>query len=136
MIPEIDVVNPVVNQTFGYTSPEVIISIEGILLEKTWYSINGQINISFIGSNFKINQTSWDSLSDGIITIQIYANNSIGSVGVAEFTILKDTSQVETPSAIPGYNPYLLARPVQSLPVWRSPQTGTLITDPFRVNQT
>lgn len=108
VIPEINVLNPIINQAFRHIPPEFDVTIEGVFIEDMWYSINGATNKSFTGSNFIISQTLWDSLSDGLILIRIYANNSLGFVGIKEFTILKDTTTSQLPPEILGYDLYLL----------------------------
>ena len=50
-----------------------------------------------------INQALWDVLPEGNAIIRFYANDTLGSVGFQEVTVVKTTSQ-PPPPAIPGYN--------------------------------
>ena len=71
-----------------------------------WNSDGGATNLTATGLTGTLNQAAWSTLSDGIITINFYANNSAGMEGTAQVQVFKDSSE-EPPSPPPeisGYN--------------------------------
>ncbi|MEE8478952.1 MAG: hypothetical protein V3S42_02990, partial [Candidatus Neomarinimicrobiota bacterium] len=55
-------------------------------------SLNGGVNTTFTGPTGSINQTLWDALPEGNVTIRFYANDFCGGTGFAEVTIRKDVT--------------------------------------------
>ena len=92
-VPIITINNPSQNQIFGAIPPIFNISITELHLDEIWYTINGGTTKYMITttSDF-INQTIWDSLADGTITIRFYANDEVGNEAYAEVFIDKDTT--------------------------------------------
>ncbi len=89
----LNIIKPISNQIFSTTAFdfEIILRIEGTL-NKTWYTLdNGLHNYSFTGLTGSIAQSAWDAIPDGYLTIQFYANNSLGAEIFNEVTIFKDT---------------------------------------------
>ena len=101
--PIITINNPQNNDIIGAIAPNFNISIDEPNLDKVWYSLNGGTNITFMGLTGTIDQTLWDSLHKGNVTIRFYANDSAGNIGIQEVTVLKGISQ-PTPPGIPGYD--------------------------------
>ncbi|MFW9825753.1 MAG: hypothetical protein ACFFE4_22620, partial [Candidatus Thorarchaeota archaeon] len=101
-IPDITIITPIPDESFGYTSPEYSISILESNLHSTWYVIEGNSTkfyiLGFVGS---IDQTTWDILPVGEITITFYAQDIVGNIGTKSVTIIK---QIPSQSSIPGYN--------------------------------
>ena len=88
----LNIIKPYSNQPFSSTTFdfEIILRIEGTL-NKTWYTLDGGLhNYSFSGLTGTIAQSAWDAVSEGYVTIQFYANNSLGSEIYNDVTILKD----------------------------------------------
>ncbi|MFX1343459.1 MAG: OmpL47-type beta-barrel domain-containing protein, partial [Promethearchaeota archaeon] len=91
--PIITVIEPELDDFFGSTAPDFSISIDELNLNTSWYSIdNGITNITFSGLSGTINQTEWDDLIDGSLSIKFYANDSWGLKGYADVDVWKDTS--------------------------------------------
>ena len=88
--PVIIINSPYPNEFFGIGAPNFDISIIESNLQSRWYSLNGGVNITFGGFTGTINQTEWDKLINGSITIRFYANDSWGLEGYTEVTIQKD----------------------------------------------
>ena len=105
--PEITINSPTDSQVIGTTAPSYDLSIIGPY-EAIWYALEGGTNYTASGLTGTIDQTAWSALSDGIITIDFYANNSAGMIGTAQVQVVKDSSVVEPPPAIPGYNLFLV----------------------------
>jgi len=91
-VPIITITNPQTNEAFGTTAPNFNISINELNLDSTWYSLNGGVNTTFTGLTGSINQTLWNALPGGNVSIRFYANDSAGNMGFAEVTIKKDVS--------------------------------------------
>ena len=88
--PEIIIISPQQFQLFGVEAPTFNLTINGLNLETSWYSLNNSLNYTFTGTSGKINQTAWNSYGNGTITITFYANNTAGNIGYSEITVFKD----------------------------------------------
>lgn len=89
--PEINILNPLTNEIFGYIAPNFQLSIFESHLNTTWYSLdNGLTNITFSGFSGNIDQTEWDKFSNGTVNIRFYANNSWGNESSKEVMVRKD----------------------------------------------
>lgn len=102
--PKISIISPINGQTVGESAPTYEISIDGPY-DSIWYNINNNPTKTIIvGLTGSIDQTVWDSLADGSITLDFYAKNSVGLEGNAQIIVIKDTEDL----LIPGYNIYFL----------------------------
>ena len=103
--PIITILSPSENDVFGEDSPEFSITIED-LLDFTWYTLDGgNINITFINGVVQVNQTLWNSLSEGTLELRIYAKDLAGNTGYSFVNIVKYTT---TPSTEPDMLPILI----------------------------
>jgi len=100
--PSVIINNPGLDQVFGENSPNFNVEImdtNGI--DTMWYSLNYSLTKTIFTANESINSTIWNSYGDGNINIRFYANNSIGSIGYSEVSIIKDvyapTITINTP---------------------------------------
>ena len=109
-LPRVNINYPLEDEFFGANAPNFNISIIGSNINSTWYDLDGvSTYVKFSGLTGTINQTEWDKIGNGMVTITFYANNSLGSVGQAEVTIRKEVSQQEQEEPIiPGYNIFAL----------------------------
>ncbi len=105
--PTITILSPNDNDKIGSNAPSFIVYIADPQLDTIWYKINGA-NINFFSTNFTIEQSLWDSLSDGIIIIIIYANDTQGNIATESINIIKDTSNDNT---TPNY-PFIFLLPI------------------------
>ncbi len=108
--PDITINSPTDSQIIGENAPSYTLSITGPY-ESIWYTFDGGLtNHSASSLTGSLNQAAWFALSDGIITIVFYANNSAGMIGAAQVQVFKDSTEEPPPEppAIPGFNPYLL----------------------------
>jgi hypothetical protein len=92
-------VHPLDNTTIGSTAPLITLTITEATLDTTWYSIVGINDIfefpAFTGTDtILINQTAWNSLSNGEVTIIFYANDSLGRISSDSITLEKDVPEV------------------------------------------
>lgn len=91
--PSIIINSPGQNEVFRNVAPNFNISIIEGNLDTTWYTLDGGItNITFIGWTGTINQTFWNTLGDGVITIKFYTNDIMDNEAFKEVTIRKDTT--------------------------------------------
>ena len=90
--PIITINSPQNNDVIGATAPSFDITIDEPNLDKVWYSLNGCINLTFVGLTGTIDQALWDALSEGNVIIRFYANDTLGRIGFAEVTIKKDVT--------------------------------------------
>ncbi|TFF90240.1 MAG: hypothetical protein EU548_04020, partial [Promethearchaeota archaeon] len=91
-----DYINPIIlinspSGTYGKTAPAFNINvIENAEIDTMWYTVdNGLTNFTFT-MNQTLNQALWDSLSEGIIILRFYANDTVGNIGFNEISITKD----------------------------------------------
>ncbi|KKN14976.1 hypothetical protein LCGC14_0990720, partial [marine sediment metagenome] len=88
----IDIINPIENEVFGVNSPGFIVEITSAFLNMTWYTLDGGQNNYTFTINETINEAAWDALSDGVVTIRFYANNSVGDIKFEQVNVIKDSS--------------------------------------------
>ncbi len=93
--PSIVIEEPKINQIVGKVSPIFEISILEANLNKTWYCLYNNTNqwtenITFTGDIGIINQTLWEALMEGHITIRFYANDSVGNIAYSDVIVIKD----------------------------------------------
>ena len=102
--PVIQINSPDSDQFFGIIAPTYEIFITESHLNTTWYSLNNGItNITFSGLIGTINQTLWDNIIDGDVSMIFYANDTWGFEGYTTITVRKDT---EPPVSLITYTPY------------------------------
>ena len=91
--PEITINIPNQDDLVGSIAPDFNISITELNLNKSWYTLdNGLINTTFTGFSGTIDQTEWDKLADGLVTIIFYANDAFGRENHTEVSVIKDTT--------------------------------------------
>ena len=85
--PVLRIISPSFNELFNGSSPDFNISIDEGVANRTWYALDwGLTNITFSGTSGKIDQTAWSQLSNGIVSIIFYANDSRGFITWDEVT--------------------------------------------------
>ncbi|MHA2122836.1 MAG: hypothetical protein ACW990_16685, partial [Promethearchaeota archaeon] len=87
--PIINILSPQENKNFKF-APDYNLFIIEPNLDKIWYTLDGGLNnITITSLNGTINQTLWNSLPDGLLTIRFYANDTLGYLSYEEVTISK-----------------------------------------------
>ncbi|MFX0001381.1 MAG: NosD domain-containing protein, partial [Candidatus Hermodarchaeota archaeon] len=89
--PNIIINTPYPNQIFGVNSPIFNVEILDLSLDKMWYTLNIEPTKYFFETNTSIDQTVWNSLSDGFNIIYFYANDTAGNEDSNSVTVIKDT---------------------------------------------
>jgi len=95
--------SPNQNEFFGSMAPNFDISIFEPDLNTTWYNLNGGANIIFSGLTGTINQTIWNNINEGSVTIRFNANDTMGNEGFFDVLIYKDTT---APTSLLSFIPY------------------------------
>jgi hypothetical protein len=89
--PLINIVEPNNYDLFGYSPPDVDLSVIDGNLEKIWYQL---YNASITTSNYTwtdvIDQNVWNQIGNGTVTLRFYANDTLGNLANAEVTVYKD----------------------------------------------
>jgi hypothetical protein len=107
--PNITIILPSASDIFNTTAPNFIVEIVDEHLDKMWYTINSGSTKYFFTANGSIDQPAWDVLTDGLITIRIYANDTVSNEAFATVSVdLSTLVNGEIPGGIPGYNAYIL----------------------------
>jgi parallel beta-helix repeat protein len=106
--PTIIIHSPGANEIFGEEPPTFNVTIMDTNLDKMWYTLNQNNEKYFFVSNTSIDSNAWNSLSDGSIIINFYANDTAGNSAHQEVTIVKDTYTPPPEPEIPGYNLIIL----------------------------
>ena len=93
--PDIQINSPVKFQLFGQTSPAYNVSIEDYSgIDTMWYVLsNGTFetaHTTFTELTGNINQTRWDEIGNGTVTILFYANDTLGNIDYKNVTVRKD----------------------------------------------
>ena len=103
--PAIIINSPLPNQVFGSEAPGFDITVIDESLNTKWYTLDGGIsNYNFSGSSNSINQATWETKENGVVTIIFYANDSLGRLTSADINIIKDlTKDLPERREIPGY---------------------------------
>ena len=86
--PIITIHSPTDGEVLGATASSFDITIVDSNLDTVWYSLDGGLNnytISAFTGTF--DQSAWDALSQGEVTITIYANDTAGNLAFEEVTI-------------------------------------------------
>jgi len=90
--PSIIINSPSENDIFGTIAPSFSVTISDDFLDEMWYTIDGGLhNYTFTGSTGTINQSAWEAIADGMITLIFYASDAPGNIGSAEVNIEKDS---------------------------------------------
>ena len=89
--PNITINTPYNETTYGIP-PLINITALDPDLQYIWYKVNGQQEFLESGVAETLRVDIWNSLSEGIFTIELYANNSIGNLNnTFSLTLYKDT---------------------------------------------
>ena len=88
----INILSPTENEIFGVNAPSFIVEITCAFLNTTWYILDGAPKKYIFAVDGTINQTAWEALPDGIVTISFYANNTVGDINFEQVNVIKDSS--------------------------------------------
>jgi hypothetical protein len=72
-------------------APTINLSIYDAHLDSIWYRINKGENISIPTWPFTLNQVLWHNQPDGILLLEIFANDTMGYMAECEILLIKDS---------------------------------------------
>lgn len=91
--PRITIISPTEGSKFKAIAPSFVVEIVDDFLYEMWYTLDdGLHNYTFTDFAGSINQSVWDVLPEGEITIKFYARDIPGNVAFKVVTIIKDLS--------------------------------------------
>ena len=95
--PTISINSPSGGVLFGASSPLYNIDIFDLTLNMSWYTLNGTATQYFFTPSNGINvipidETAWDSFSDGLVLMTFYVNDSGGNPASVSHVIEKDAT--------------------------------------------
>jgi len=88
--PTIIINSPYLGAAFDNSAPSFNVRITDDYLDEIWYTIDGGLNNYTFTDNGTIDESAWDAMLDGIITLTFYASDIPGNIGTAEVNIDKD----------------------------------------------
>jgi len=89
--PSIIINSPLEDDIFSTNAPSFSVTITDTILDDMWYTIDGGLhNYTFTGSTGTIDQSAWDAMADGLITLTFYASDLADNIGSASVNIEKD----------------------------------------------
>jgi hypothetical protein len=87
--PFIEILKPEAGKSYS-SPPDFNVSIQEVYLQSTWYTLNnGSEEFTFEGETGKIDESRWDILPLGNVTIQFYAEDKAGNMSLQEITVEK-----------------------------------------------
>jgi len=106
--PVVTISSPSASQQFVQT-PTFTISISDVSpIISRWYTLDGGLTTyPFTGLTHIVNETVWNDLPTGSVTLEIYAEDSLGYIGSDSVIIIKGN-----PPAISGFNIFWLIGPI------------------------
>ncbi|MFX0011600.1 MAG: hypothetical protein ACFE9R_14905, partial [Candidatus Hermodarchaeota archaeon] len=109
MPPKISIFFPTPDRKFS-ESPPYVLTVTERNIETVWYTLNNGPNFSVTKHIGLINETAWNSLADGPVTINFYIRDTGGREAFDEVIVIKNTSEGSPlpTSEIPGYDLYIL----------------------------
>ncbi|MFX1391253.1 MAG: hypothetical protein ACFE9Z_14400 [Promethearchaeota archaeon] len=89
--PIMNILSPSTDDFFGNTPPSFQISYTELNVDSTWYYLGpGTLEVIFSGVSGSINQSEWDKLGEGFVTIRFYINDTGGHESFDEIIVQKE----------------------------------------------
>ncbi|MFX1313355.1 MAG: hypothetical protein ACFFHD_12180, partial [Promethearchaeota archaeon] len=98
--PVIIINSPVEGEEFGKNAPLFNITVIDDNLDIIWYSFDGGLHNYTIINNGTFNQTAWNALSQGEVTITFYARDLAGHETSEEVSVIKSVPSGLDPGVI------------------------------------
>jgi parallel beta-helix repeat protein len=107
--PYITISTPILDQIIGSSAPNYDITIIGEI-DKMWYRLEDAMttttNDTILVKTGTIDQSLWDLMDDGIVTLTFFANDTNGNIGYEDIYIEKDTIDPSVDIVITGFPLY------------------------------
>jgi uncharacterized protein Usg len=91
-VPVVQITSPTQGNVFGVSAPSFDVTITDDYLDSMWYTLDGGLHNYTFTVNGSIEQPAWNAVSDGAVILKFYANDTLGHVGSAEVSVVKDTT--------------------------------------------
>ena len=88
--PTIIIHSPDPGHIFCSTSPSFNVKITDDYLDEMWYTIDGGLNNFTFTDNGTIDESAWNAIPEGNITLTFYASDIPGNLGTTEVIIKKN----------------------------------------------
>jgi hypothetical protein len=89
LVPIITVNAPTFNEEFEF-APSYDLTIDEGNLDKIWYTLDeGLTNFTITSLSGTIDESIWEGISEGTLTIRFYANDTLGNISWKEVYIIK-----------------------------------------------
>ncbi|MFX1499621.1 MAG: nitrous oxide reductase family maturation protein NosD [Promethearchaeota archaeon] len=89
--PTIKINSPTTGVFFGSSAPSFNVRITEDYLDTMWYTLDGGLHNYTFTANGTIYQPAWNSIVDGAIILEFFANDTLGHIGSSGVTLHKDT---------------------------------------------
>lgn len=81
---------PLSNEIYGFEAPSYELVFHSENLNTTSYTLNNSQKYFFLNESGKINQTEWDLLGNGTVSVKFFANDTLGYIDSKEIIVRKD----------------------------------------------
>ncbi len=99
--PPVIVINsPLEGKSFGTKAPSFKVTVTDAFILDMWYSLDGGLTKHFFTTNGSIDQTVWDDLSEGTVTVTFYVNDTAGNLSSESVNIVKTLPEDSSPLLI------------------------------------
>jgi len=100
-LPPLVTIEPMDTTTFGSEAPTIVLNIQDATnITESYYSLDGGVTkIPFTGNAVTINQTLWDALGEGLVTIAFYIIDALDKETIVYVDVYKE---------LPGEENFLL----------------------------
>ncbi len=90
--PVIAINSPSQGSFFGVSAPSFDVTITDDYLDSMWYTLDGGLHNYTFTENSIINQSVWDSITDGSVTLTFFASDIPKNIGFSEVSLIKDAT--------------------------------------------
>jgi len=88
--PVVAIITPKDNELVGTTAPRFNVKINDANLDTMWYTLDYGLTNTTFTENGTLDQSVWDTLPNGTISILFYANDSAGKIDFSSVTVRVD----------------------------------------------
>jgi len=90
--PRITIISPIEGRRFGSIAPSFNVEVIDVYVYEMWYTIDGGLHNYSFTENGMINQSAWNALPEGSVTITFYASDIVGNEAFEEVIVTKSIS--------------------------------------------
>jgi len=106
--PVIRIIVPLPDSVLDLVAPFYIISIDELTLDTIWYTLDGGgTNYTVQGLTGFFNQTAWEALNEGNLTIRFYANDHWENIGFMDVKVIIEITEY-IPEDLDDFNLFII----------------------------